>query len=117
MALTDPQKIKVTETEATCPRVASGSYNAKYQSSDGLTTITNSTQVGKRKRHVSRVDLSKLTTNPYDESQKEEISTSCYLVVDRPISGFTVAEVKKIVEGLKSYLSAETIEKILGGES
>lgn len=117
MALTDPQKIKVTESEATCPRVSSGAYTSTYQSSDGTVKLTLSTQNGGRKRHVCRVDLSKITTDPFDESQKEEVSMSSYIVIDRPLSGFTVAEAKKVVEGLTAYLTATITEKLLGGES
>ncbi len=45
---------------------------------------------------------------------------SVYLVVDRPDNGYSVAEAKKLVEGLVGLLSASTYsltEKVLGGES
>jgi hypothetical protein len=52
--------------------------------------------------------------------KKQEISMSVYLVIDRPVAGFTVAEAKKLVEGLVGLLSASTYsmtEKVIGGES
>jgi hypothetical protein len=120
MAFADPQKVKVTETEATLPRVDTGSFSSQYLSSDGLTRLTISTQNGKRKRHVARIDLSKITTNPFDTTQNVEVGSSAYLVVDRPLAGFTNAELKKLVEGLVGFLSASTYsatEKLLGSES
>lgn len=120
MAFADPQKIKVRESEDTCPRVDTGSFSSEYLSSDGNVAIKISTANGRRKRHVARVDLSKITENPFDSTQKETVSTSAYIVVDRPIAGFTNEELKKLVEGLVGFLSASTYsatEKLLGSES
>jgi hypothetical protein len=94
-----------------------------YETSDGLNKLTISSQeIGgsTRKRHLVRIDVSKLTTNVYEESKKQQVSTSVYLVVDRPINGFTVAENKKLVEGLVGLLSGSSyalVEKVLGMES
>lgn len=120
MALTDPQKFKeVSATEVTAPRVSSGDFKSIYETSDGLDKLTISTQetAGSRRRHLVRIDVKKLATNPFEETKKSYISTSVYLVVDRPVAGFTVAEIRKLVEGLKTLLSESIIEKILGGES
>lgn len=123
MALTDPQKFKeVAGTEVTAPRVVSGDFRSVYETSDGLNVLTVSTSENgsNRKRHLVRIDVSKLTTNPYEESKKQDVSMSVYLVIDRPKAGFTVAEAKKLVEGLVGLLSASTYsltEKVIGGES
>jgi len=123
MALTDPQKFKeAAGTEVTAPRVSSGDFKSIYETSDGLTKLTVSTQEtsSNRKRHQVRIDVSKLATNPYEETKKQEISMSVYVIVDRPVAGFTVAEAKKLVEGLVGLLSASTYsltEKVIGGES
>lgn len=123
MALTDPQKFKeVAGTEVTAPRVSSGDFRSVYSTSDGLNELTVSTQesASNRKRHLARIDVSKLATNPYEETKKQDISMSVYMVIDRPISGFTVAEAKKLVEGLVGLLSASTYsftEKLIGSES
>lgn len=120
MAFADPQKVKVTESEATLPRVSTGDFESEYLSSDGTVHLKISTSNGRRKRHVARVDLSKITEDPFDSTQNVEVSTSAYLVVDRPLAGFTNAELKKVVEGLVGFLSASTYaatDKILGSES
>jgi hypothetical protein len=123
MALTDPQKFKeAAGTEVTAPRVSSGDFKSIYETSDGLTKLTVSTQESNssRKRHLVRIDVSKLATNPYEETKKQEISMSVYLVIDRPTAGFTVAEAKKLVEGLVGLCSASSyalVEKAIGGES
>lgn len=123
MALTDPQKFKeAAGTEVTAPRVSTGDFKSVYETSDGLSKLTLSTQESNsnRKRHVVRIDVEKLATNIYEESKKQAVSVSVYLVIDRPVNGFTVAECKKLVEGLVGLISASTYsvtEKLLGGES
>jgi multidrug efflux pump subunit AcrB len=123
MALTDPQKFKeVAGTEVTAPRVVSGDMKSVYSTSDGLNKLTLSTSESNnnRLRHLVRIDVEKLTTNIYEESKKQAVSMSVYLVVDRPKNGYSVAEAKKLVEGLVGLLSASTYsatEKVLGGES
>jgi len=123
MALTDPQKFKeVAGTEVTAPRVSSGDLKSEYATSDGLNVLNVSTveSNSNRKRHLVRIDTNKLATNPYEETKKQNISMSAYVVIDRPVAGFTVAEAKKLVEGLVGLLSASTYsltEKVLGSES
>ena len=120
MAFADPQKIKVRATEDTCPRVDTGDFASEYLSSDGLVALKLSTANGRRKRHVARVDLSKIIASVLNPAQNEEASASAYLVIDRPLSGFTNGELKNLVEGLVTFLSASTYsatEKLLGSES
>jgi peroxiredoxin family protein len=123
MALTDPQKFKeVAAAEVTAPRVSSGDYKSVYSTSDGLNKLTVSTSESNsnRKRHLVRIDVSKLATNPYEESKKQDISMSVYLVIDRPVAGFTVSEAKKLTEGLVGLISASSYvitEEVIGGES
>jgi len=121
--LSDPQKWKnAAGTEVTGPRVSTGNGTSTYSTSDGLDDLTLSTTEtsSNRRRHLCRLDTSKLSTNIYEESKKQEVSASCYLVIDRPVNGFSVAEMKKLVEGLVGLLSGtsyQVTEKLLGGES
>jgi hypothetical protein len=123
MALTDPQKFKdelAAEVEA--PRVSSGDFQSVYETSDGHAklSISTSESAQNRKRHLVRIDVNKLATDVFEESKKQAVSMSAYLVVDRPVNGFTVAEAKELVKGLVGLLSASTYsvtEKVLGGES
>lgn len=123
MALTDPQKFKeVAGTEVTAPRVSSGDFKSVYETSDGLNMLTLSTTTSNssRRRHLVRIDVEKVATNPFEEARKEPVSMSCYLVVDRPSTGYSVTEAKKLIEGLVGLISASSYsvsEKLLGGES
>lgn len=121
--LTDPQKFKeVAGAEVEAARVSAGDFKSVYATSDGLTKLTISTQEtsSNRKRHVLRIDCTKIATDTYDESRKMDTSISTYVVIDRPQNGFTAEEAKKLVEGVVGLLSASTYsvtKKLIGGES
>lgn len=123
MALSDPQKFKEeSETEVEAPRVSTGDFKSVYETSDGTHLLTVSTQQSNnsRRRHLVRIDATKLATNVYEEDTKETVSASVYLVVDRPVNGFSVEEMVKMVKGLVGLLSASTYSlttKAIGGES
>lgn len=118
MAFTDPIKVKFDGTnEVECPRVSTGAFESIYLSADATGRVKIATSNGKRKRHTFRLDLSKITTDPFDTTQNVEIGTSAYLVVDRPLAGFTNVELRKLVEGLKTVLTEANINKLLASEN
>jgi hypothetical protein len=121
MAFSDPQKVKVDGvTEVSLPRVNSGNFSSQYESADASVNLKLSTTNGRRKRHVARIDLSKIIASTLNPAQNEEASASAYLVIDRPQSGYSNTELRKLVEGLAGFLSATSYsatEKLLGSES
>jgi hypothetical protein len=120
MSQADPQSIKIGSTETSLPRVSTGNYTSKYESADGNIDLTYATQNGKRKRQVMRLDLSKITPDPFIDTQNIEVSSSISLVIDRPLVGYTNEEAKEAVEGFVKALSASSyaiIAKLLAGES
>jgi len=121
MAFSDPISIKPdNSTTVACPRVDTGNFSSEYLSSDGLTRVKIHTTNGRRLRHVFRVELTKVIASTVNPSQNEEVSTSCYLTFDRPKSGYTNEELRKLAEGMFSFLTAteaSTLKKLLGSES
>jgi hypothetical protein len=118
MAFSDPLKVKFdASTETECPRVSTGAFQSEYMSADGLSVVKIATSNGKRKRHTIRLDLSKITTDPFDTTQNVEVSTSAYLVVDRPLAGFTNTELRKLCEGLTAFLTEANLKKVIASES
>lgn len=120
MAFADPQSIKISGVTTSLPRVSTGKFESVYESSDGLIRLSAASTVGKRTRRVIRVDLSKITTDPFIPAQNVEVSTSMYLVIDEPPAGFTNADLKALYDGFVEALQASSsvlITKLLGGES
>lgn len=118
MAFVDPIKVKVDGTnEVECPRVSTGDFASEYLSADDSVGVKLATSNGRRKRHTARIDLSKVAPSAILPSQNEEVSSSVYLVIDRPLSGYSNEELRKAVEGLKTFLTEANIKKLLGSES
>jgi hypothetical protein len=120
MAFADPQSIKISGVTTSLPRVSTGKFESVYESSDGLIKLSAATSNGKRIRRVIRVDLSKVTADPFIPAQNVEVSTSIYLVFDEPLAGFTNADLKALYDGFIEALQAGSsvlITKLLGSES
>jgi hypothetical protein len=121
MAFSDPQSIKISGTTTSLPRTSTGKGESQYTSADGLIDLqASSSSNGKRTRRVLRVDLSKISPDPYVPAQNVKLGTSCYLVFDLPVAGFTNAELKALYDGFIEAAQASSsalITKLLGGES
>lgn len=121
MAFSDPLTVNAAGTAATLPRVSTSGSTSVYRSNDGTTTETISHAADKRKtRRVFRLDLSKIAPDPLVDSQNIKYDMSTYLVVQSPVTGFTIAEQKAVIDGLIAQLSAASgalLTKFLGGES
>jgi hypothetical protein len=122
MSLTDPQSITIATVPISLPRTFVQGGKSTYESSDGLVKETFSTTPGNRgrKRHLFRLDHSKLTPNPFDTSNNVEVSMSCYMVIDVPPDGYSATEKKQPVDGFLTQLQASSgalITRVLGGES
>lgn len=120
MALADPQSIKISGVTTSLPRVENKGASSVYQSADGLTTVTLSNQNGKRKRQSYRVDVKKITSDPFIPAQNTEVSMSFYMVFDRPAVGYTNAEALAVALGLIEAATAtedKVLNALLGGQS
>lgn len=121
MAFADPQSITINAVAHSLPRVALGNFTGQFQTNDGLVVEKIAhTSTNQRTRRSIRVDLSKIAADPLAADRNLRYSMSAYLVVDVPITGFTVTEAKYVVDGLLAYLTASSGAKItqfLGGEA
>lgn len=117
--LADPQSVTIGSA-ISLPRTTSATDLGIFTAADGNTKMTVSSQYGKRKRRTIRVDFQKIAADPLISAQNIIYSMSCYLVVDVPPTGFTVAEQKQVADGLAAWLTASSganLTKVLGGES
>lgn len=118
--LADPQTVTINAVAQTLPAIARGVNTSAYQKDDGTVKLSISHNYGKRTRRTARLDFSKIAADPLVSSQNIKYSMSAYLVIDTPVTGFTVAEAKYVVDALTAYLTASTgakVTSILGGES
>lgn len=120
MALSDPQSITINSVAISLPRVTVKDSSAAYSSADGLTKLSVSNAYSKRTRRVIRVDVSKIAADPLISAQNIKYNMSTFLVVDVPITGYTNAEAKLVIDGFLTALTASSgalVTKVLGGES
>jgi hypothetical protein len=120
MAFADPQSVTINAVANSLPRTSSGTSSGKFTKDDGNVALTVSHQYGKRTRRQLRLDFSKIAPDPLISAQNIKYSMSAYLVVDIPVTGFTVVEQKQIVDALTAYLTASSgarVTQLLGGEN
>lgn len=118
--LADPQTVTINAVAQTLPAIVRSTNSSAYQKDDANVKLGISHTYGGRTRRVARLDFKKIAADPLISAQSILYSMSSYLVIDTPITGFTVAEAKQIVDALVAWLSASSganITKILGGES
>lgn len=118
--LADPQSVTISGATVSLPRVSSEKNSGTFKSNDGTVTETVSHTYGKRNRRMFRLDHSKVAPDPLISSTNIVHSMGAYLVVDTPVTGYTVAEAKAVVDGLIAQLNANSgalITKFLGGEN
>lgn len=120
MAFSDPQIVTINAVATTLPRVSSGVNTGSFSKDDGLVSLSVSHAYGKRKRRTIRVEHSKIAPDPLISSTNVKYSMSVYMVVDTPVTGYTIIEAKQIVDALTGYLTATSgarTTQLLGGEN
>lgn len=120
MALSDPQTVTVG-TAQTLARILTDTSAATYQSADGIFALKVSHQVTRtRKRSLVEISRKKIAADPLVTTVNVEYSAVLRIVFDRPIVGFTEAELLEPLTGISTWLSASTnanAKKVLALES
>jgi hypothetical protein len=117
---TDPQSVTINAVPISLPRTSSTANAGVFTSNDGVVAESASHTYGKRNRRVFRIDHSKIAPDPLISAQNIKYSMSFYVVVDVPLTGYTVVEQKQVIDGFVTQLNASSgalITKWLGGES
>jgi len=120
MAYADPQSVTVNAIPISMPRTSSGTNAGAFTSNDGGYKLSVSHTYGKRTRRLIRLDNTKIVADPIFSGNNLRVSAGCYLVVDAPISGYSPAELKLMVDGFLAALTASSgakITQLLGGEN
>lgn len=116
----DPQTVTINAVANTLPRIVAGVNQGAFQKDDATVKLSAQHQYGNRTRRTIRIDHNKIAADPLISAQNIKYSMSTYLVIDQPITGYTNAELKQVIDGFVAYLTASSgaqITKLLGGES
>jgi hypothetical protein len=120
VSYSDPQSITINAVANSLARTSSSANAGVFTKDDGNVKLSVSHAYGKRVRRVARVDHRKVAADPLFPAQNTPYTMSVYLVVDGPVTGYSVAELKQVIDGFATWLTASTganITKLLGGEN
>lgn len=121
MAFADPQSVTINAVAKTLPRTSSGVNTGAFIKDDGEVKLEVSHQYGaKRTRRLLRLTHTKIAADPLQPSTNARYSMSVSFIVDQPITGYTVAEMKQVTDGFAAYLTATSgarVTQLLGGEN
>lgn len=120
MSLADPQSVTISGTTSSLPRISTVANAGTFKSNDGTVTMKVSHSYGRRNRRTIRIDQTKISADPFLPTTNVQVGMGCYLVVDVPPAGYSVAEQKAVVDGFIAALNASSgalITKFLGGEN
>lgn len=115
---TDPQTVTVNAVAQVLAAISRETQKSTYREDVGEYELVISHQENaKRDRRVVRLNRVKTTTDPFIPANNVEVSHSIYLVIDAPVAGFTMTELKDDALGLTAWLTSANVLKVLGGES
>lgn len=104
-------------TAKSLARIRSDGYAAEYSTSDGLYTAKISHQRGSRLRSEARIDLFTTYVDP-STGLTSTVSATAYVVLNRPIAGFTNTQLKGILFAICGFTGvAANADKLLALES
>lgn len=117
----DPQTVTVNAVAQTLPAISREPMKSVYREDVGeYELVITHQETPKRNRRVVRLNRKAVTADPFIPAQNVEVSHSVYLVIDSPIAGFSVTQLKDDIVGLCGWLTASSAAatvKVLGGES
>lgn len=120
MAFSDPNSVTINAVPVSLPRIGTSENGARYRSADGSTDMQIDHSYGRRESHRVRLHHNKVSADPMSPALNRPFDEAVSLVINRPDTGFTVAETKQLVDALTLWATANSganITKLLGGES
>lgn len=113
----DPQVVTVNAVAKSMPRIVTNGQKSTYQMNDQSFTLNLSHVVAKdRLRSMARIDQRAVVPDPLTAVNDWE-TLSVYLVIDRPLVGFSSAQVDQLIAGFKTWLDTTATGKLYGQES
>lgn len=119
MALSDPQSLTLGSA-IPLPRVVTDAKSATYRAGDqNLELLIEHSSNGKTNRSVMRATQRKVAADPLTAVNSYQFATVT-LTINRPVTGFTEAELLLLLNSIPTWGSASTnakFKQILGMES
>lgn len=119
--LTDPQSVTVNAVAKSMPRVETQGRRSVYRKDDETYELTVSheqvgSKTGPRIRSMAKLVRKDVVPDPLTAVNDYE-NLIVYLVIDRPVAGFSLATVQQVVAGFEAWLDGTMVGKLYGQES
>lgn len=119
--LTDPQSITVNAVAKSMPRVETQGRRSVYRKDDETYELTIShetvgSKTGSRIRSMAKLIRKDVVADPLTSVNDYE-NLVVYLVIDRPVAGFTSTTVQQVITGFQAWLDSTMVGKLYGQES
>lgn len=116
--LADPQTITVNAVAKSVSRTAQEGRKGTFENASEGLTFTVSHIVGARSRRTVRLDVSKISSDPFVPSNNKQHTMAAYFVLNTPAVGYTTADITNYAQALITWLSvAANRDKVINGES
>lgn len=113
----DPQSVTVNAVAQSLPATERNGGSSLYKKDDDSLKLTIGHQYGKRNRFTVRLDAQKTAPDPLVAANNQLYTASVYLVMDKPLVGYSNAEVRDIATALSAWATSANLLKVLGGET
>lgn len=115
MAFTDPQSVAIAGATHVLPRTVTNPTASVFSTPDGVVTMEISQQKGKVLSSLLRIKTSKISTNVLNDV-KSLLNAEAYIVLKRPVVGFTQAELEDLIDAAADKAKLEAA-KLASGQS
>lgn len=118
--LADPQVIKVMTVDQTLPRTLTGTDEGRFVNADNELDVQTTVQKNGRRRTIARFINKKITSDPLVSTTNVLVSDQITLTINRPVSGYSDADILDHVKGFIGWLTASTdtnLKKVIAGEN
>lgn len=115
----DPQSVTINAVAKSLARTSMGVDAGAFASAaDGLTLKVNHKYTTTRRRSFVRLDVSRLSSDPFVPTTNRPFSMSLSFIMDVPLLGFSVTEQTQNLKGLTDWLGvAGNQNKLVNAES
>lgn len=114
----DPISVTYNAVAQDLFRVDTGNRRSRYEGVDDILAMTIAHSNGKRQRSELRLDHQKSVADPLNPSLMRPVNLSAYLVVNRPVFGYTDAESQLVLDALLIFAGVSGNKtKFLGQQS
>lgn len=117
--LADPQNITPSVGAKVANRTLTGTSLGRFVAGDGSVQLEVQTEPGKRIRSVARLVENKISADPLTATNVR-VGQTIALTINRPLDGFSEADVLTSVKAFITWLTASTdanLKKIIAGEN